>query len=295
MPIDKADIGPAISELRDAYQKVLVFLDDYDKTHGNKGMNYASKMPVVGIAPKGRRKEQGWFKPGSWESDIMKGFGKLAPISANQKIHGEVFLAGEILGEDAEDIVKVLIHQAFHQVSGTESNTSYHTAVYANAAKHYGVKATTVEGWGFTDLTYPQAWRDFIAQTAASLDKNHFDVHRMPEGEVNEGIGKMLLWYCHCGRPKMRTGAIPVMTCDICHHPLMMADKKRLDPNDATSLDPLFIRKFDTAMARKGFHHRYQDPASTIFPRCKEEADKYVLAPNGRGCIYHQSRGLPCV
>jgi len=263
MPIMKGDIGPAITELRKAYMEILKYLDKYEADHWSKpNSQYRTKMPVLGVAPKGRRKETGWYKPSSWESQATSGFAKLGAAPASAALHGEVFLAGEILDKPKEDIVKVLIHQAIHQIAAEPSTTSYHSAMFAEKAKRYGIQPSTKEGWGYSEFYYPKHWRDFIAQVAQGIDSASLNVHRRPEDEIAVGTGKMRLWVCKCNKPKLRTGGILRGTCDMCGHPFMYADKSRLcslkkedcpqglDPSVQAHWDSDFYSKFGRAVSR---------------------------------------------
>jgi hypothetical protein len=278
----KGDIGPAITELRSAYMKILMELDRYNQYYMGKATSYASKMPVLGIAPKGRRKETGWYKPGSWESQTVQAFAKLGAMAGQQAIHGEVFLAGEILDKPRIEIVKVLFHQAMHQVSRTASDTSYHSADFRIAAARFGIEATVVDGWGYINFTYPTRWESELQTIADGIDVTALNVHRKPEDSIGVGTGKMRLWVCACGKPKLRTGAVLVGTCDICKHPYMYADKNRLctldatecpdgkDPNQQPHLDKTFLNKLNRAMIKKGQQSAFQRVLSALGSGCTD-------------------------
>lgn len=297
MPIITGDIGPAITELRKAYISILKYLDDYEaKNYNNTTSDYKNKMPVLGVAPKGRRKETGWYKPSSWEDKAAQGFGKLGAMPASAAVHGEVFLAGEILNQPKEDIVKVLIHQAIHQVAAEPSNTSYHSSTFGSKANRYGIGVSIKEGWGHFDFTYPKHWRDFIAQVAANIDSTSLNVHRRPEEEISVGTGKMRLWVCRCNKPKLRTGGTLFGTCDKCGHPFMYADRPRLCDKPASEcpggIDPsyphydsAFVKTFERAIT-KGMMYASSPTLNVPWTRRIMAADTSKCADKSCGLCY---------
>jgi len=230
MPVIKdASLDAAEAELSRAYNELLQWaLDNTTSAIYGKGQ---TDRPIVHIMPQGRRVEAGWYRPSTWVKASAQVAKELGAKTA-QVTYDEVFIAGEALAWPAYDLVKLLLHQVCHQLSGVSSVSTYHNDAFASMAYRLGV--------GVVERHATQGWVDWAAYTnaleaemrhiAASLDPKAFNVSRSPEAS-NVGSGKMKLWKCACvGGPSLYTGAVLHATCRKCNQPFKYAHKDRVDP-----------------------------------------------------------------
>jgi hypothetical protein len=142
----------------------------------------------------------------------------------------EVFVSGELLGQDAQDVLATLPHEAAHalaherKLQDTSRGGRYHNARYRALASELGLDVARDEsiGWSLTTIppeTAGRYRRELAALTAALI------AARRPEpagrgGRTNNNNGLALV--CGCGRRVRASVTVaeqgPIV-CGLCHTP----------------------------------------------------------------------------
>ena len=218
------DIAPAISELK----RLHLALVDRAATAAagvasgleNPYADSQARDTVISIVPKERRIELGWYKVRTWERKSEAIREELDPGFHRKKYH-EIFVAGEALAGNAEDLVYLMMHQVTHQAASVPSIRAYHGEWYRHwsgrlwGIPHEAWSRVPQQGWVELDKKHvPERTRTFVKKLAGSIDLGNIDMFR--ELAPPAKSGRMFLWVCACGKPKIRTGGRPRYTCDLC-------------------------------------------------------------------------------
>jgi hypothetical protein len=220
---EQSDLSPAVHELKKLHTNLLE--ESKIQLVGKSDPLGVKKVlsTVVSIIPGDRRKEDGWYKVRSWQSKTDSILHQLDKQHKEELYH-EVFIAGEALSRAPRDIVFLMMHQVAHQAAGLQSTQSYHSdwmTVWLNRLFLINKEALArddIFGWGHSiDFTQLQKkGREVFDRQVALLAPENLDLYRAVS-KVSSTTGKMLLWYCDCPKaPRLRTGAIPRITCDVC-------------------------------------------------------------------------------
>lgn len=245
------DIAPAISELKRLHlalvEKARQNMDE-SLVSGIHGYTEA-KDTVISVVPKDRRREFGWYKFKTWERKSDKLL-EIVDKSFHRRQYHEIFIAGEALAGDSEDLVYLLMHQVAHQAAAVPSIRSYHGEWYKHWSQRlWGIpqeawQRDEVMGWVNIDKTkVPDKTKAFVKFLADSVDLGATDMYR--EFTPPTKTGRMFLWACDCGRPKVRTGGQPRYTCDTCGTKV----KFDLDKNDNAGYD--FVKRIPEEYIRR--------------------------------------------
>lgn len=233
------DLNPAETEIRKAYTTLLTEVqrlgnDNWTRLSGASSLYNRSPfsvmptMPVLHIQAKGRRVEYGWYRAGTWQttgSQIATALG----ATGVQQTHDEVFIAGEALSWHPEKLVELLIHQIIHQFAQETSDSTHHSHNIGRLARLVGYKRVDKHATrGFTEWGHADGpLSTVIMNVAKSISPAAFGIYRKDEGE-NIGSGRMKQWQCACGKPKVYTGGVLMMTCDRCGDSLKYSHKDRM-------------------------------------------------------------------
>ena len=233
-----ADISPAIAELKKLHIAMMEHVNaklTATQPHGlsdDAGLQEA-RDTVISIVPKDRRRELGWYKFRMWEKKSDAIVELLDPTYKGTKYH-EIFIAGEALKVNPEDLVTLMMHQVIHQAAGIPSEKSYH----GEWVKPWGERLFDIEqeawsreevlGWVNLDLSKAgQDARDLVKTFASNIAIEHVYMFRdaLP---ASKNTGKMYLWVCDCKSPKVRTGGVLRATCDVCGGKYKFQDSKKV-------------------------------------------------------------------
>lgn len=247
-----ADISPAIAELKKLHRKLVEAFAKREQMLGREvheaGMRSAIDT-VISIVPAGRRREMGWYMPPSWERKSERVLQKLDPDFVPNQYH-EIYIAGEALAGDLEDIVLLMMHQVAHQAAGIRS-IPYHGRWFpAMMNRGFAVPedAWTRDpslGWMTLNKDKAPGLTPLLKGYAAHLNEAAFDLFRSGDRVSRPSTtgSKMYLWHCDgCPKPvKVRTGGVLMATCDRCGKPLLLQDQNA--PTSLLTRVPVSRRK----------------------------------------------------
>lgn len=196
---------------------------------------------VISIAPKGRRKEDAWFKSGAWESQTQTAL-HILTNDDNTKLD-EIYISGEALARTPEEIIKLMLHQVVHQITTIPYGGrwgdpgSYHGSGFRYLSETLGMTMQRDTRTGWTNVIRWPLWlTQLIKDIENKIDTTVFDSFRIP-AKPTTSQAKMKLWHCTgCTTPvKIRAARIFKAVCTACGSKIVYADKDRHQRADLQS------------------------------------------------------------
>jgi hypothetical protein len=214
-------IGPALAELERAYDEIAAWVT---QNYGYVGSRL-DRRPIITIQTKGKRKNDGWYKDHSWQSDTSAAVAVIAGNRPSDQQVGEICIAAESLNKTADEILLNLTHQMVHHANqGQDQNQNdYHKYQFMSTGSYMGLHVGQLDSsHGYADIL-PKAQLTKCFQTIA-LDPSAFDYFRTtaPAETVKN---KQMLWTCGC--TKIRSASFIHNACDFCGNWFVYADKDK--------------------------------------------------------------------